>query len=227
MGIRVHKMIGYGLTDVKVADDGYTLADERINANSILLDYDTDTDAANTDAYFEFAKQRDVSLSSRRMFSGNDKDIPDDDPFESVVWEPEYGLGSVLCLRPVGTRTWGWYRSDDAMDWMEESYNHDQQNRVQVFDRGIFPFDGYMNAETGERIKQDIYTWVRARNSEGDPDFLDTLAEIGGFQSHAEASRLVVPAVPEEVHVLAEFGQLFTSDDVWKQLRPMLYVYWG
>lgn len=36
MGIRVHKVIGYGLTDVKVEDG--ELADERINPKSPLLD---------------------------------------------------------------------------------------------------------------------------------------------------------------------------------------------
>lgn len=226
MGIRVHKMLGYGLTDVLFDEDKYRIVDPRINVSSRLLDYGAD--APTLDEYLAFS--RDDSVAQLRLTVGgpNQSEGPLG-PFECVVHDGEYGLGNVLCIRPVGTRAWGWYRYDDTMDWMEESTVHDQQNRVQVFDQGIYPFTNFMNAETGEKLGHEALVWVRARNSENadDSEVLDYLAELAGFASHEDAQRLVVPAVPDEVRALAQFGQLFTDDRVWMQLRPMLYVYWG
>lgn len=41
----------------------------------------------------------------------------------------------------------------------------------------------------------------------------------------AEAAARIVPCVPSDLHRLAEYGQLFTSDEA-KTLRPVLYRYW-
>lgn len=37
----------------------------------------------------------------------------------------------------------------------------------------------------------------------------------------------IIPYVRTSVRKLAEYGRRFTSDDVWKQLSPALYAYWG
>lgn len=223
MGIRVHKMLGYGLTDVLFDKDKYRIVDPRINPGSRLLDYGAD--APTLDEYLAFNSDDSIARPITQLAVGSQPESP----FECVVHDGEYGLGNVLCIRPVGTRAWGWYRYDDTMDWMEESTVHDQQNRVQVFDQGIYPFTNFMNTETGEKLGHEAMVWVRARNNENADlsEVLDYLAELAGFASHEEAQRLVVPAVPEEVRALAQFGQLFTDDRVWMQLRPMLYVYWG
>lgn len=46
------------------------------------------------------------------------------------------------------------------------------------------------------------------------------------YADAAEAAARIVPTVPSDLRRLAEYGQLFTSDDVWKSLRPVLYRYW-
>lgn len=231
MGIRVKKMLGYGLTNVKVKDK-YTLDDPRINAQSPLLRHE---DVPSVGSYLKWVRnQQDRDYGhdpwilherDRRRFGELD---------DCVRWEPEYGLANVLCIRPLSCPDW--YRSDDIMDYIEETAlkaESAKMERVRRLQVGIYPWSGsYMDWRTGTRIGSEVMTWVRIRNSPGarTPEgrqALEICAQALGYKDHAQAVRYIVPVVPGEIRAIAEFGNLFTSPEVILQLRPMLYVYWS
>ncbi|MFE0472420.1 hypothetical protein ACFW2V_12470 [Streptomyces sp. NPDC058947] len=56
---------------------------------------------------------------------------------------------------------------------------------------------------------------------------LDKVAPRLGLdvRNHAEAERFIVPLVPDAIRRVCEWGCLFTSSDVWRQLRPLVYTY--
>lgn len=237
MGIRVNKVLGYGLTDVREHDDS------RVNWDSVLLSYDR----ASGEDYLRwlYGKRSKVKQSSWYPFSldfamlREDPKLRQKNLYDAVVYDPEYGLNNVLVLRPLSCGDW--HREDDSIDYMTETFLLDAsaESRVETFTAGIHPFNGvYMDARTGERLDQKATTWVRIRSSLeesgedlGPAERLEALdgvtRDLTTFQSWAEASEHIAPYVPEEVQDIAEFGSLFTGPLVWTQLRPLLYTYWA
>jgi hypothetical protein len=232
MGIRVTKFLGYGLTDV-AHDDNDRLVDSRINRDSCLLNWeppsidefeawlkDNSCADASLDRWYLRDRRRGEQPARRR-----ERHLDD-----CLAYNPEFGLGNVLVLQPLAMHDWTRY--DDPIDWVEESYLSDppQANRAQVLRYGLYPYMAqYMDSRTGERLPNDqTMTWVRSLTS----DFYDLydqdeMARGLGFDDHAQALELIAPNVPAEIRDIARFCELFTIDDVWKQLRPMLYVYWA
>lgn len=232
MGIRIHKMIGYGLTDVRCADGRIT--DPRINAssrlfeteNSILPEYLEYVEGTN-EAKEEFG---DAALEAQMLREHMEPVAGFNWPF---FWDSEFGDPSVLLLRPVAFPEW--HRYDNAIDYAEETAVHSPNRpRVERLPIGIYPFTGcLMDARTGLDFEQRIANTFRQilfRRDRGNADrekFLKLAAKALGFDSVAEAERCVVPTVPGDIRRLAAWGELFTQPDGWKDLRPLLYVYWS
>lgn len=239
MGIRIKKVIGYGLTNVK--HDGYKLDDPRINADSPFFLRDGTLTLAG---YINFLEgktgddgrhNRDYGMEYYWLKNDDNRQRRGHrDPEGCVHWQPEYGLPNVLLLRPVANDDWSRY--DDTIDWIEETYlrseKHAQQPWARKFQHGIYPYSGsYMDSRDGRRLDDTVMVWIRLR-SDGKPgaerdEALDGLAEILGFKDHKQANRYIAPIVPGEIRALAEYGELFTDDKVLLQLRPLIYCYWS
>lgn len=232
MGIRVHKFLGYGLTDVKPKD-------ERINWDSWLLNYEGAPEPEEYLAWLE-SRQDDRRFSLdyahlKHLAPSDGKWDPRRSLDECCVWRDEFGLPEVLALRPFAHPDW--CRFDDTIDYMEETYpwsdEWSQQNRVKVYEHGPWPYIArYMDKRDGRVLPQDIMVWWRLvndnpRDAEGRAKALEIFAATCGFASHEEAAENVRPEVPEEIRDLAEFAALFTSETAWLQLRPLLYTYWA
>lgn len=231
MGIRVRKLLGYGLTDVK-AGEGREV-DERINWDSPGLTF-TAPPASDYRDWLEVNREAgvietDVELSLLREPEPGERRIDLD---SAVVHDGEFGLPDVLVICPPTYRQWS--RCDDAIDYIEETYlrkpiEEPQVNHVETLRHGIYPFVSYMDTRTGERVDDKIFNWIRATNAaeKVDEGELDSLARDAGFDSSREAWQTVAPLVPNDVRNIARFLDLFTSDEVWLQLRPVLYTYWA
>lgn len=242
MGIRIHKFIGWGLTDVQT-DGEYTVTDPRINAERLgdLNAYEGPTLREYRD-WLDKNREKDGFGLPRGLL--DDWWLRDEKAKEGlderlsghvggcIRYNPEYGLKNVLAIRPVSCDDWERY--DDMIDWIEETYFHVEDNsqydRVEELPSGIYPFNGaFMDKRTGQRVSSDIMWWVRTKNDGDDLGQIemDTLAQAGSFADHADALENCVPHVPEEIRALCKFTGIFTNEDVWKDLRPILYVWWG
>lgn len=238
MDIRVHKALGYGLTDLKEAD-------ERINWDAPLLDYGALSGHAYnlwlSDKYNESKRLTGKSWVpfslDFAMLRGEPELLRKDLRDACLTYETEGGMPQVMVLAPLGVS--GWSRFDDPIDYMTETYlGHGQEHHFEVFGHGIHPFNGvYMDARTGDKLPHSVLTWIRVKTSmesRGEKLSADKLAALDEivrdetpFTSWAEAEKYTVPQVPEEIRDIAEFGQLFTDPLTWVQLRPVLYTYWA
>jgi hypothetical protein len=237
----ITKMLGWGLTDVTT--NGSTITDPRLNMTSR---YFTDPYSDTPSEYAQYL--RGVGGDSNREAASIESLIRHDAvprktktmmrPSEAVVHRNEYGLPNVLCIRPVTFTDWN--RRGDIIDWTEETYlrpwEERQGNRVERFEHPIYPFDGsYMDTATGARLPMGtVMSWWRAYNATRDPRSTasragesDELAQDLGYRDTAHAAASVAPVVPQEVRDVTRFLELFTDDTVWRQLRPMRYLYWS
>jgi hypothetical protein len=233
MGIRIHKAMGYGLTDVAEVEG----TDPRLNWGSPLFRCGMDGHD-RVDEYHAWLADRGRSDVAKSM----DKAAPPGtwkrafDIQDCFYWgNSDYGMKNVFMIRPLAWQDW--YRSDDSIDWVEQTESPEgQRDTVQVLRHGIYPHTSYMDDRSGERLMgNEAHAWHRARHAveegrwSGDSgeEALETLATMMGFESHAEALEHCVPHVPDEVRWLAEFTEAFTVSDVELRLRPMVYTYWG
>lgn len=161
-------------------------------------------------------------------------------PNDAVYRHGEYGDPSVLVIRPL-TLT-DWHRRDDSLDYAAESMSaRAGENYATVLPHAPYPFSGlFMDSAVGLRLPDEVMPWVRLQSRLRDEPDLDeaTRSQIVqameviatkflGFEDGQAAMDRIAPCVPGEVRALAEFGQVFTSGDVWRQLRPVLYTYWS
>lgn len=238
MGIRVHKVLGYGLTDVKVRK--YQIADGRINRKSPLLDWNS---KATFDDYLDWLEQQPKDpmhfnmdtwfLHERKEPNFNLRELTGEtSPRGLVHWGSEYMEKNVLLVRPLTCKDWN--RHDDPIDYIEEAHKYQNTpsgvvNWYREIPEGIFPYSSsWMNARTGDRVRDGITLW-RIMHWDGWDKFydLDKAAVDAGFIDAEDVKQNFVPVVPNEIRDLCEWGELFTNDDVWKQLRPLIYTYWS
>lgn len=235
MGRRIHKVLGYGLTDVQ-ARNGW-ITDPRINSGSPLLNPDAEP-GQDYASYLKSVSQKEADEADlERALLPPDPADGDLDGLCTWQSERERGLPEVLVVRPAGFSQW--YRYDDVIDYQEYALRHgwSAKDRVEHIEGGIYPFEGlYMDSRTGEKFQRNLHcsllryrSWVLRELAEGDgrTEALNALAAGLGYRDHAESEQCIVPWVPDGVRLVCAWGQLFTSPEVCFQLKPMLYTYWA
>ena len=244
MSLRLNKALGYALTDL--VDN-----DPRINQDSPLLfwsrfeDEDENFVVPTLDGYAAWLEEKaaagdggfgtrtEASLLRRaRGLRLHRLELTD-----AVVHRDESGPETLVLIPPISLHNW--CRGDDPIDYIEASLLHDggRDNSLVALQRGIGGYaDRFMDIDGTELNAAAARFVLLAR--EGMPeDELDSTASWirrldpeehqQVYFSAAEARERIVPCVPSDLRRLAAYGQLFTSDDVWKQLRPVLYTYWA
>jgi hypothetical protein len=234
MGINVHKVIGYGLTDVKMRKrrGGYShvLTDKRFDPSGYMYaDWETKEEHWTVEGYRRFLKQwkkgRCITASAdldsftfaalaRKKPKPYYKRFLDWDPCYSVIHQLEFGLPNVLVIVPFAFYP-KWYRSDDTLDWCEETQEHEQQNRVLELPRGIYPYsDRYWDPR-----RKKLHIFGCEKPGERSLLWHDIQRRL--------SNGTLRPAVPSEIQCLAEYLGIFKNPDDIHRLRPLLYVYWA
>lgn len=218
MGIRIHVMMGYGLTDLECEQDG-RITDPRINPDGWLLSDDDYRDDKYTMRKFRNHVQRELRLSG----SKNNPDYTDNmiylnyckdkvDIHECIQHDSEFGLPNVLCLIPPGLVP-KWSRRDDTLDYyLAES----TEPWVRHYKQGTFyPYQGIIDTETGERVVEPNSSVINA-----------VLRGESVLTSDTVKQRYI-HEIPGSLKYFIKYTNLFTSDDVIFQLKPILYCYWS
>lgn len=184
MGIRIHKKLGWALTDVAYED--YEIVDPRINPDSFLFNSKWSKSAKTIQDFMEWLEdnppndkfdtyllkmmvKRDIEDTERIAAILEDHDetkaahrmrreLEDRySPQECVTWGAEYLLGNVLLVQPPVEHNWS--RRDDTIDWVEEALQREPsaENHFEVLKDAPFPYNALlMDARTGERIIGDV-----------------------------------------------------------------------
>lgn len=229
MGIRINKVLGYGLTDVQ-AEDGY-ISDPRINSNSPLLRGELDVASYiqwlwenfpdDFDANLEIKLIRDSYIESRPLLT-YDREGNSNGYFDGVI-----------SLRPFGHDNW--HRYGDIIDTEEDYalYGDSMDSRATLLKYGIFPYSSdWMDSRTGEKLDRTaarvIKILIDRENGQTERrNAADRLARSLNFDDADHALKYIAPMVPLGIRRLAQWTELFTDSAAWTQLRPMLYVYWS
>lgn len=216
MGIRIHKILGYGLDDIQV--DGYNLVDPRINIENFNNIWNL-----TLDDYKEFVKEDVVESAMINQVKNT--------WFHPIIHDAEYGIPNVLCVTPPG---YGWSRHDDIIDWVEETYIKDPRNEngkdwYEMLPDGIFPFNGlYMNANTNENFMGDQHHLAGMFKRSSFAGLMEDAVAIElGFSSAEEAVEKIVPSIPDSVINVCKFIEIFNNEEDIFSLRPMIYCYWA
>jgi hypothetical protein len=263
MGIRVHKTVGYGLLDL--APDGDVRFDvaayyARSNGDFELFDQDHRGFLAWLQAHS--GRVEEAMVADRPYAKGHTRTdiflltegIKDAieckshwSPGRSVVYSDEGGLPNVLCIVPPDYFR-RWHRSDDPLDWTEESVMHEQRSRVVPVPMGIWPFNStlirvrapetpalwsegrklvrskhYDELGPTSLLGQDFNVLVGKWNPETEPlAGPDLLAHL-----HADWRPMIPAGVLAMLIWLDDLGVLpHGVKAVTDDMRAMLYVYW-
>ena len=164
MGIRIHKVLGYGVDNLKHGKKGWDIEDPRIDAKKFqeLHDEAYETGVPEIIKWLKKEKNDLVGFYKKHhpskvvedkkyydldytMFLRGIEDHADKKEISdfggSVIHDGEYGLPNVLMFVPPTCPDWRRY--DDAIDYHEETGRGGQANWCKVLkSSGIFPWSG-------------------------------------------------------------------------------------
>jgi hypothetical protein len=244
MSLRLNKALGYALTDL--VDN-----DPRINQDSPLLfwsrfeEEDDDFVVPSLDSYAawleEMAASGDGGFGTRTEASllrdASSRRLHHLELTDAVVHRDESGPEVLVLIPPVYLHRW--CRDDDDFDYVEASLMPDagQANSLVALQCGIGAYAGrFMDVDGTELNEQARHFSFFAGQGMPEGELNNIASRIKPmdrtdgpslYSGAAEARERIVPCVPPDLRRLAAYGQLFTSDDVWKQLSPVLYTYWA
>lgn len=244
MALRLNKALGYALTDL--VDN-----DPRINQDSPLLFWSRleeeveDFEAPTLDSYAGWLEAQaavgnggfGTRTEAMLLRSERSRRLHHLEVTDAVVHEAETGPEVLLLIPPVSLHRW--CRADDSIDYVEASLLPDggRDNSLVALQRGVGSWsEWYMDAD-GTELNQDAQRFAYFAGLGMPDEELDDIAsrikpldpadDRNPYADAPQARAGIVPLVPSDLRRLAEYGSLFTSDDVWKQLRPVLYTYWA
>lgn len=219
MGIRIHLMMGYGLTDIECKPNG-KITDRRINPDGWLLSSDDDKDDKYTMRKFRNFVQRELRASPAK----SNPDYSDNMIYlnyckdkvyvhECIQHDSEFGLPNVLCLIPPGL-VHKWSRRDDHIDYyMADS----MESWVKPYKNGNFyPYQGIIDTHTGQRVVEPSLSIINS-----------VLRDSESVLCSNEVKARYIHEIPGCLKYFIKYTNLFTSDDVLFELKPILYCYWA
>ena len=244
MPLRLNKAVGYALTDLVENDP-------RINQDSPLLFWyrfeedDDDFVVPTLESYASWLEEKAAAgeggfgTRTEASLLRNARGLPLHrlELTDTVVHQVESGPETLVLINPVSLHRW--CREDDSIDYIEASLLPDggRDNSLVRLQRGIGAHAGRFMVVDGTELNELAERSIFFASLEMPEDELDNIAsrikpmdrtdDRNPYANAAEARERIAPFVPTDLRRLAEYGQLFTSDDVWKQLRPVLYTYWA
>lgn len=223
MGIRIHKFLGYGLDDVKCSK-GY-ISDERFNLVDGYFSKDKDVESFEMSDFIKYIvgeadKEKKAEGFTMLTFDIQQLKTQKWDFYDVIRHESEFGMKKVVVFRPFLK---DWLRYDDIIDYMEAK---DCKNRLKVLDRPIFPYESWIDKNTGHPYimikgkKTMCHDIIRDLNFGFYRDDL-------GFKNEKEARENIVPLVPEIIRKYCEYLKVFKDKSTCLTLKPMIYTYWS
>lgn len=235
MGIRVHKLIGYGLIDVKSKNLG-EIIDERFNLNIVNSDefneslYETDLEEwiqwslNNIDILKEYQlhEKGTESIWEFGFLDKESKNLPY--IYDLFVRPSEMMMDNVMVFLPASCAN-EWQRYDDVIDWVEEGFD----NRVVLLNEkcknGIFPFNSML---TRCSPHSDPKCELAKKNNlpSNEMFFLKNVAKTE--EDKYDLKNNWRPSIPIEIISFILWTNIFKNPkEIINSLRPLLYVYWS
>ncbi len=242
MGIRIHKILGYGLTNVKhTGTSSCQIADPRFNPNGYMgVDYEEREERWTMEGYKIFLQNKYEEMKDSNEFGSfnylmEKECIKSEYLHRSITYDAEFGLSNVFCLTPASQIN-QWYRYDDMLDYVENVYLKPKIgncNYVKRIKENLYPWDClWCDSRIGEQLpfeKALAYRRLKSLSTKENPYYhqKDKLAIQLGFEDHKQCDRFFKPMVPPVISMLCDYCKIFTNPAIIRQLQPLLYVYWS
>lgn len=242
MGIRIHKVLGYGLDDLSIKDNSYNLAeDPRIDPEGFYAryfkDYQEALDAYPLDrfrvelelvcAHSDGVEKYDLRLLKHQLEKGEIASDASNLYTQIMTWDPEYGDSKVIVFTPPGHSDW--FQYDSIIDYYEAD---DANPSVRKTNRPIYPYMSWIDIRNPSRKDNLDRLAFLIQQLEEYPDIRDKvdsdkLQSRYGFSSLNEAKDNLIPYIPNSLVELIRYLRVFKDPKDIYQLRPMIYTYWA
>ena len=242
MGIRINKVLGYGLTNVKTKGEyNEILDDSRINPHGFFAmraeDKEENFSDEGFDAYLDaHAEDPDDVMNDlsvlRHLRERERLDKPHNyrtGIFHRLIYDSEFGMPNVMVFQPpvFGSE---WSRYDDMIDYYDPQQQADNGGcgmGYTMIDRALYPFESFCDHRHNPPtvLKGNDWHWyIDAKNS---PRMVEYALKELGFATEEEMHAQINPMIPNELIALLRYCKVFTKDEYIYQLRPMIYWYWS
>ena len=221
MGIRVHKVLGYGIQNydstkykIKLNDSELTYVNFETYLSEKIKGLSIET-VINEDSKFYYytllseLKDYRKTVSYENLYydfvkSGGECDDPDQLP--TIVF----------------TLPWNnWSRYDDTIDY----YDNEFIDNVKLLNRPIFPYDTYIDIRTNKSVNND-YILIKRHIEDKKLPMEKLLSELK-LSSIEEFDKYIIPKIHPSIIITAKFLNIIDCDDDLNCLRPMIYTYWS
>lgn len=223
MGIRINKVLGYGLNDLKKNDPRINPLGWFGNETSWLEQEELWTKERFLIYYKNHIEWPLYLGEIEKCFKLHN----------TVIHNEEYGMSNVLCISPPWFKDWSRY--DDIIDYLEAGCS--PRNKCKVLTYGIWPYVGRFTDLRTHTDADDFARefWfnlnsaqkVKKKQREAHLLLAEKYAELMGFSDVEVAKRMLVPRVPDEIELLCRWLCLFNNDNTIFELKPMIYTYWS
>ncbi len=216
MGTRIHKVLGYGLTNAKehIISDNYG-------------NHDFWSTTVKPKDIFDWSKANGIQPNASRIYRDHDETID-----RLIHYDDEYGDENVLVITLPDE---GWHRYADDLDAYEHSIRYESyETHVDVLKHTtLYPYSFFVNVDTGERLYPDEFRVLCSHfgGINGWKNFCDdgeTLKKYSNIKTLEDFERTIKPELPDIVQYIVWKSGLFKNPlKTIKQLTPMIYTYWS
>ncbi len=241
MGTRIHKSIGYALTDIIYDCDNWTVEnDGRFDPEGwMMLDWEEKEDRYTLEGFTEHLDALlpkndeidhavfDLMLLRKQITEGDVKEL-----YHYMHYDMEFGDGNVLLFIPPGHNNWTRY--DDIIDYYDPANRETDAgitNSVIPIDRALWPYESYVNLKTMPPVmlnsrQQHLYNTVKYRGLEKYTEVDQILRKLG-LDTAEEFKTHIAPIIPQGLVELLRYVKMFKDEKFIFELRPIIYGYWG
>jgi len=237
MGIRIHKAIGYGLTNVIADKENWDLrTDPRFNPEGYLFkeeNFNLEGFSKYIDKRIEELVEGDERPFDLQLLKNQIEDGGVEELYRAVIYDMEFGSSNVILFIPPSSVK-SWTRYDDMIDYYDPGNRSEDGGIIESvikIDRPLWPWESWINIKTFPPVQltgmqNQLFNAVRNLGYENLTKPEQALDEIG-VDSVKELKTCIVPLIPNELIEMIKYLKIFVDDKCIYQLRPMIYGYWG
>ena len=245
MGIRIHKMMGYGLGDIKTKNG--KIIDERFNP------FPEDGWGIAEDTVKEFLgwlkKER---MQARKLCAWADNNRIPENNYDSdigqiinyfenggenspfIYYDAEYGNSKVMMFCPIECPDW--CRYDNTIDYYE--FGSEPKNKINWFKNscGIYPWLGMVKKQGSADFSGDVYEPLYKSPPFFNPAEFNMM--IGVFSKKSKPTTTLEHVdyliknyrccIPDSILLYTKFLGIFKNwEQTIQELKPGIYTYWS